>query len=135
MKTLLGILLITSFTIPLNAQKKSQFNEEQLKIALVKAKTMKRTGAVMTMTGGALDVIGIFMLDNRKPIGTDGVWGRRIVYEKNGGGWCLLAGIAITAAGIPLWITGGTKKKNIDNKLATFKVTVLPNAVGIKIRF
>ena len=135
MKTLVLVLLITIFSVSLNAQIKRKYTQEELKIALVKAKTLKRTGAVITIGGCVLDGIGIALLDSRKIIGTTGVWGRRNVYEKNGGGWCFLAGIAMTAAGIPVWITGGTKKKNIDNKLATFKVSASATGIGAIIRF
>lgn len=135
MKTLLIVILFFIVTVSVNAQSKRKYTQEELKIALVKAKTLKITGAAITISGCMLDAIGLILIDNRKAIGTAGVWGRRIVYEKNGGGWCFLAGIAMTAAGIPVWITGGTKKKNIDNKLATFKVAASPNGIGLKISF
>jgi hypothetical protein len=135
MKKLVLVLLLVIFTGSVNAQRKSQLTQEQLKVALAKATIMKRTGAVITISGCMLDGIGLILLDSRKVIGTTGVWGRRNVYEKNGGGWCLLAGIATTAVGIPTWITGGTKKKNINNKLATFNFSSSETGIGLKIRF
>jgi hypothetical protein len=136
MKTPVLVLLIAMFTVSLNAQRKSQLTQEQLKVALVKATIKKRTGAVITISGCVLDAVGLILLDRRKVIGTKS--NRRdadYIYEKNGGGWCLLAGIATTAVGIPKWITGGIKKKNIDNKLATFEVAASQNGIGLKIRF
>jgi hypothetical protein len=136
MKKISIVLLIVIFTVSVNAQRKSQLTQEQLKVALVKAKTKKRTGAVITICGCALDGVGLILLDRRKVIGTKGRPHQEYnIYEKNGGGWCLLAGIATTAVGIPKWITGATKKKNIDNKLATFKVAASPNGIGLKISF
>jgi hypothetical protein len=37
--------------------------------------------------------------------------------------------------GIPVWIIGGHKKKNIDNALAKFKVSTSVNGIGLKTRF
>jgi len=135
MKTLILVLLITIFTVSLNAQRKSQLTQEQLKVALVKAKIKKRNGAIITISGCALDGVGLILLDRRKVIGTKGSRDEWNIYEKNGGGWVLLAGIATTAVGIPKWITGATKKKNIDNKLATFKVSASATGIGLKIGF
>jgi hypothetical protein len=126
------VLLITIFTVLIIAQRKSPLNQEQLNLALKRGKIMKRTGAAIFISGFVLDGIGVILLDRRKVIGTD-MWGGNR-YEKNGGGWCLLAGIATTAVGIPKWITGATKK-NIDNKLATFKVSASETGIGLKIGF
>ena len=136
MKKLILVLLLGFFALSINAQSKNPLNQEQLNLALVKAKTLKRTGAAITITGCALDVTGIILLATSPVNGTKtGVFGvTRDTYAWRGGG-VLLVGLALSFGGIPPWIIGGIKKMNIDNKLARYKVSASINGIGLKISF
>jgi hypothetical protein len=136
MKGLIIILLLVIFTTTISAQRKSPLTQEQLKLAFVKAKNLKRTGAVITITGCVLDVTGLALLATSPVNGTTtGIFYReRETYAWRGGG-VLLTGLVLSFGGIPPWIIGGVKKMHAGNKLAGFKVSASLNGAGLKINF
>jgi hypothetical protein len=138
MKALIIVLLLVIFTVPLNAQKKSKFTQEQLNNALVKAKKLKTTGAVITLSGCVLDVTGIALLATAPVTGTrTGIFGTTEWnnHDWRGGWYVLLAGVGFTALGIPLWSTGAAKKRHIEVALKKFQGSASANGIGLTIRF
>jgi hypothetical protein len=137
MKAVIIVLLLVIFAVSGNAQSKSRFTPEQLNLALKKAKTIKRTGAIITISGCVLDITGIVLL------ATSPVNGHRYSYFLGEevdtydwrGGYVLLTGVVLSLGGIPPWIIGGVKKTHAENKLAELKVTASFNGIGLKIRF
>jgi hypothetical protein len=99
-----------------------------MNLALVKAKNMKGTGAVLSISGAVPGGSGIVLFFTSPPT-PDGK-----AYECRGGG-VLLTRLGLTAVEIPLWTIGGHKKMHIDNALAKFKVSASINGIGLKIRF
>lgn len=81
-------------------QNLQQVSNDELKLYLKKANGLKTTGTVMTFSGPVLMLAGIIM-----EIG----W-------LNGGGPVVLAGLASTAVGIPLWVTGSKRSKKVNHE-------------------
>lgn len=126
------------FSISVNPQRKSKFTKEQLNYSLVKANQLKTTGAVITLSGCVLDITGIVLIATAPVIGQDWGYFRFGYYNKYDwrGGWSvLLAGVGFTAAGIPLWSTGATKKRHIKAALTKFEGSASINGIGLKISF
>jgi hypothetical protein len=138
MKAIILVLLITIFSVPINAQKKSKFTKEQLNIALVKANKLKKTGTVITLSGCVLDITGIALIATAPVTGQDWGYFRGGYYNKydwRGGWYVLLAGVGFTTVGIPLWSTGATKKRHIKAALAKLEGSASINGIGFRIRF
>jgi hypothetical protein len=135
-KALIIFLLLVILAISVNAQSKGHLNQEQLNNALKKAKTIKRTGAIITISGCVLDVTGIVLLATSPVTGQkySYFWGETDTYDWRGG-YVLLTGVVLSLGGIPPWIIGGIKKMHAENKLAELKVSASINGIGLKIRF
>ena len=133
MKKLILVLLIGIFTVSVNAQKKSTLNRDQVNLAYVKAKSLKKTGIVITLSGCVLVGTGKILTDQIKYDPNTGYMSQPTYH----GFGVLLAGIGIglTAIGIPLWATGATKKKNIEVGLKKFQGSASATGIGLKIRF
>lgn len=128
MKKLILGLLLGFFALSINAQSKSQFTQEQLKVALVKAKILKGTGIVLIISGCALLV------------GTDKYLETHPNYQKDReprdrGYESYFFGPLVIASGIPLLAIGWTKKRHIKVALTKFNGSASINGIGIKIRF
>jgi O-antigen ligase len=136
MKALIIVLLLVILAVSVNAQSKSHLNQEQLNNALKKAKTIKRTGAVITISGCVLDVTGIVLLATSPVNGHrySYFFGETDTYDWRGG-YVLLTGVVLSLGGIPPWVIGGVKKIHAENKLAELKVSASFNGIGLKIRF
>jgi hypothetical protein len=120
----------------INAQRGSELNQEQLTVALKKAKDLKVTGAFITISGCVLDVAGIVLLATSPVNGTTtGIFYReRETYAWRGGG-VLVTGLILSFGGIPPWVIGGVKKMHAENRLANLKVSASISGVGLRIRF
>jgi hypothetical protein len=136
MKKLVSICLLVFFAFSVSAQKQSPLNQEQLNLALVKAKNMKGTGAVCTVIGAVATVTGFVMLSNSKrvydPLFPNNIWYSHVDYE---GGGVFLVGIGLLATGIPFWAIGGTKESHIEIALAGLKGSASINGIGFKVIF
>jgi hypothetical protein len=78
-----------------------------------KGERLKRTGIGLTVAGGLLTVIGINMLSSAHVQTTTGPNGQT-QYSSNdpnaqSGALCLLGGMGMLGAGIPIWIAGAHK--------------------------
>jgi hypothetical protein len=132
MKTLTLLLFLAICTASGNAQSKRPLNQEELNHALVKAGNVKITGVVLTVIGGVSAVTGTVLYwkiyddyGNREP-----PTGKVKTYA-----YTMLGGLGLTAAGIPVWIIGGTKKRHIEAELVKFRGSASVNGIGLRIRF
>ena len=136
MKRSILAMLVGFFALSINAQSTSQKNQEQLNLAIVKAKNLRTTGAIITISGCVLDVTGIVLLATSPVNGTrtgflGGTWD---TYDWRGGG-VLYTGLALSCGGLWTWIIGAVKKNNYEIKLAKYKVSASLNSIGLQIRF
>ena len=129
MKKLISICFLLFFVAIGNAQvnkksKWSELNQDQLNLALTHSTKTAKTGKILTLSGLCVATIGIVMALPFSLGNDDGI----IVFG---------AGIISTSIGIPVWIVGGAKKKNITLELAKFnpKGSASINGVGLKIDF
>ena len=107
----------------------NDLSAEQCQLALKKATSTASTGAVMTILGVAASVTGYI-------VSTKSV--EEMDFEEldlggyNTGMGLMLAGGGIAAIGIPLWISGSTRKSQIEVAMVKFKDT---SGIGFKIKF
>lgn len=139
MKTLISIWLLASLTVMCNGQeenksKYSELTQDQLNIALTKSKKTIKTGKALTFVGLGVATISlmVLMIEGLKAIEGDA--------DENSaetGAYALIAGGVIMYTGIPVWIVGASKKKNIQLELTKFKTngSASINGIGLKIRF
>ena len=129
MKTLLLALFLAVFTFSVTAQSKSPLTFGD---ALVRYKKMQRTGAVLSLLGGATFVAGNIMYwkvyndyrDSEPPENQVKAYNR-----------AMIGGIGIMSVGIPLWAVGKVKQRHIEIALIKFKGPELVSGIGLSIRF
>ena len=140
MKGLISICFMVFLTIMCNAQentkpKYSELNQDQLNVALKRAKNTATTGIILTSVGAVVASIGMVTAAN------EGVkWIEGENSDENtvtAGASAMIVGGITTLIGIPVWIVGASKKKNIQIELAKFRTpgSVSINGIGLKIRF
>jgi hypothetical protein len=139
MKKLISICLLVLLTVMCNAQEKkkskfSELNQDQLNIALTKSKKTIITGKILICTGLGVSSTGIIilMVEGLKALG-----GEANGQTATAGAYALIAGGITMEIGIPVWIVGATKKKNITLELVKFnpKGSASINGIGLKIMF
>jgi hypothetical protein len=133
MKKAFGIFILMLFFIPLIAQNKGNFTQEQLKKALVRDKTLESIGLVNIAIGSAL--IGIGINDFNSPSYSRNSMGQPVKNNLFEGTGKLLIGCLFAGTGIPLFITGAVKRHNVEVKLRRINVLVSSSDIGITIRF
>ena len=130
--TVAGLFLLVTFA---NAQwyqsygvtNINELTAEQCKVALKKANNTTTTGAIMTLAGITASVAGYLIINND----IDDIVEGDISSYTNGMG-LMYAGAGIAAIGIPLWISGATRKSQIEVAMVKFKDTT---GLGFKIKF
>jgi len=109
----------------------SELNQDQLQLALEHSKKTIKTGKILTFLG-----IGLVSIDVARVFG--GGFGKKSnVSSPNDVGGIFVAGVITMYTGIPVWIVGATKKKNITLELAKFNLSgsASINGIGLKIRY
>ena len=140
MKKLISICLLLFIVVIGNAQvndkpKLNELNQDQLNLAFKRAKNTATTGIILTSVGTVVASIGMVMAINE---GVKWVAGENSDENTVTAGTSAMIVGGITALiGIPVWIVGATKKKNISLELVKFNPTGSApiNGAGLKIRF
>jgi len=132
--TVVGLFLLVTFA---NAQwyqsygvtNINELSVEQCQLALKKANSTATVGVLMTLTGISASVAGYLI--STKSIDDMDYEDLDMSGYTNGMG-LMYAGAGIAAIGIPLWISGATRKSQIEVAMVKFKDTT---GVGFKINF
>lgn len=139
MKKLIAICLLVFLTVICNAQEKnkskySELDQDQLNLALTKSKQTIKTGKTFTFVGLGVGTTGIIILMIE---GLKAIEGDANGNSAEAGAYIVIAGGVIIYTGIPVWIVGASKKKNIQLELGKFKTpgSASINGIGIKINF
>jgi hypothetical protein len=140
MKKLISICFLFLFVVLGNAQenkkpKWSELNQDQLNLALTKSIGTIRTGEILTITGGSVAGIGGLIM-----IAAGAKWlidGSDNTNTATTGFGLFIAGGITMYIGIPVWIVGAVRKKNITLELVKFnpRGSASINGIGLKIRF
>ena len=140
MKKLVSICLLLFIVVIGNAQvndkpKLNELNQDQLNLAFKRAKNTATTGIILTSVGTVVASIGMVMAINE---GVKWVAGENSDENTVTAGTSAMIVGGITALiGIPVWIVGASKKKNIQLELAKFNTPGSASiyGIGLKIRF
>ena len=140
MKKIITICSLVLLTVLCNAQennkpKYSEFNQDQLNLALKQASKTIQTGKILTFVGAGAFTTGVILMTSG--LG-DIVDGDSNPEAKLGGGYVLfLGGFVSTIIGVPVWLVGANKKNKIELELVKFNPKGISsiNGIGIKVRF
>ena len=139
MNRLISICIMVFLTVMCNAQEKNKskysgLNQDQLNLALTKSINTIRVGKTLTFVGLGvmLTATTILMVEGFKAIEGEGN-----SKTAETAAYVLFSSGFLVYAGIPVWIVGANKKKNIQLELAKFKTpgTGSIYGVGVKINF
>ena len=129
MKKLIAICCFVSFVLSLNAQSK---NSLVFGDAVVKYKKMQKTGAVLSIIGGATFIAGNIMYWKiYNDFGINEPPGDRVKTYRQ----VMLGGVGLLAIGVPLWTIGRIKEKHIEIGLVRYNHLYLADGIGLKISF
>ncbi len=94
----------------------NELTESQLDIAMIKAEKTIKTGKTMTILGGLVTVIGCVMyLNNLGNIITDRFENLSSNVNKSfTGAYIMYGGGIVFSIGVPVWISGGSRKSDIE---------------------
>ena len=129
MKKLVAICFFVFFVLSLNAQSK---NSLVFGDAVVKYKRMQKTGAVLSIIGGATFIAGNIMY--RKiydDFGINEPPGDRVKSYRQ----VMLGGVGLLAVGVPIWTIGRVKERHIEIGLVRFNRPTSANGIALKISF
>jgi hypothetical protein len=133
MKNAISIIFLILFLMPLNAQTKSKFTQEQLRKALVKDKILECAGLVNIAVGSVL--IGLAVKDFNSPVYSTNSYGQPVKNDIFAGTDEFLIGCLFAASGIPVFITGAVKKHNVEVELKRLNFPVSSSMVVVTLRF
>jgi len=134
------ILIVCFMSSSVMAQKVEldTLNIDQLNLFKDKAVKMRRTGMVLTSCGigvvFASYVVGVMIGPSDSPTGTFNDYAVALGVIFIGG----TVGIASAVVGVPLWLTGNSRKTKAELTLQKFNIAPegsIAVGVGIKIRF
>ena len=151
-KIIVGLLLIFIvlsanaqwYTKKFNVSNLNELTKEQLDLALSHANSNIRTGKTLTFTGLGIFAIGGILFSSGLNDMSHDSWNdfNNDMSKSAIGLIAMTAGVVVDAIGIPFWITGKTRKNDIEIALVTYKPTASlgvgpPSslAVGIRINF
>lgn len=125
------------FTLSFLAGQAQQDIDQYMKYS--KGDRMRKTGIGLTIGGGVLTVIGISMLSSANFTSTTNQYGQQ-QYSSNdpnaqSGALCLLGGIGMLGAGVPLWIVGAHKVKKYKPTGLSLNLNPAPRGLGVSLRF
>lgn len=131
MKPIILVLLLTIFTLSINAQgRRSTLYVDALK----KYKTMEKIGTALTVVGGVALFTGNVLYWKAYHDQTNGEPEKDKVNTYR---YIMFGGIGLMAVGIPLWAVGKSKERHIqiEARLVKFKGFASANGIGLKIKF
>jgi hypothetical protein len=129
MKKLIAICFFVFFVLSLSAQSK---NSLVFGDAVVKYKTMQKTGAVLSIIGGAAFIAGNIMYWKiYNDFGINEPPGGRVKTYRQ----VMIGGVGLLAVGIPVWTIGRVKERHIEIGLVRFNRLTSANGIGLKISF
>jgi hypothetical protein len=142
MKKLIIICFMLFFVVIGNAQenkksKWSELNQDQLNLALEHSIKTIKTGKILTFVGLGVASIGIAGAMAGGGFGkSEGPSSQVDLFSDIGNAAALIGSITMDI-GIPVWIVGATKKKNITLELVKFNPigSASINGIGLNIRF
>src|SRR5258706_13178442 len=124
MKKILFIIFIFSLAGQLIAQQDRNFIEQKIQHYT----KMKKTGTGLTIAGGALTIVGIALMSSAKYETTTNFYGQQQTtsHDPNavGGALCLLGGLGMAGAGIPLMAVGSSRVKKYTAQLNTLSLNL-----------
>lgn len=140
MKKLISICFLLFLVVTGNAQENkkpewSELNQDQLNLALTKSKGTIKTGKILTFVGfGVAGIGGLIVIGAGTMSLIDG--SDNSDSATTGLGLFIAGGITMYI-GIPVWIVGATRKKNITLELVKFNPpgSASINGIGLKMRF
>jgi hypothetical protein len=137
MKNLITICLLLFLVVTGNAQEKSkskysELNQDQLNLALTKSKRTIKIGKILTYSGLGFTSIGWVL-----PFSDFGKHDDNTDATAAAADFFFTAGLITMSIGIPVWIVGATKKRNITLELVKFYPpgSASINGIGLNIRF
>jgi len=129
MKKLITICFFVFFVLSLNAQSK---NSLVFGDAVGKYKKMQKTGAVLSIIGGATFIAGNIMYRKiYNDFGINEPPGDRVKTYRQ----VMLGGVGLLAVGVPIWTIGRVKERHIEIGLVRFNRLTSVNGIGLKISF
>lgn len=131
MKTSILVLVLSIFTISVDAQSK---NSLVFGDVLLKYKNMERTGTIIIVVGGVALFTGniLYWKSYNNHSNTDPSENKAKTY-----GYVMLGGLGLMAVGIPILTVGKLKERRItiEAQLVKFKGLASVNGLGLKIKF
>ncbi len=129
MKKFIAICFFVVFVLSLNAQSK---NSLVFGDAMVKYKKMQKTGAVLSIIGGATFIAGNIMYWKiYNDFGINEPPGDRVKAYRQ----VMFGGVGLLAVGVPLWTIGRVKERRIEIGYVRFNRMTAANGIGIKMCF
>ena len=131
MKTSILVLVLSIFTISVNAQSK---NSLVFGDVLLKYRNMERTGTIFTVVGGVALFTGniLYRKSYNNHGNTEPSENKVKTYS-----YVMLGGLGLMAVGIPLLTVGKLKERRItiEAELVKFKGLASVNGIGLKVKF
>ena len=121
-KILLVILIISSnacetdaqwYTRQYGAEDINDLSMDQMKYSLDKAVKLRSAGITLTISGSSAMLLGFIMANNSMKNAIDGKVAEEDAFNYAVSIVLVYAGFASDAAGMPLWVIGGKRKKDI----------------------
>ena len=135
MKKFLVILIAGLFALNVQAQWYSRsfgvdnindLSQAQLNYALERAQSNVKIGRILTLSGVGAFTLGTFIAAS-SIVGFIDKWDSNDLDQYIAGGLLMLLGMGSTAAGIPIWILGATRKKKVEVALLRFNSSSITN--------
>jgi len=150
MKKFLVILILGLLVINVQAQWYSRsfgadnindLSQAQLNYALQRAESNVKIGRILTLSGVGTFTLGTFIAANSFANFLIS-WDSNNLDQYIAGGMLMLLGMGATAAGIPVWILGASRKKKVEVALLRFNSSSISNyklpqqlGLGLKVNF
>jgi hypothetical protein len=135
MKMLISICFLLFFVVIGNSQenkksKWSELNQDQLNLALKQSSKTIKIGKILTFSGLGLITIGSGIAWSEQGKASPNYHNKMVIAEST-----IYAGVITLYTGIPVWIVGATRKKNIILVKYQSTGSASINGIGLKIRF
>ncbi|HCW06495.1 MAG TPA: hypothetical protein DGG95_03910 [Cytophagales bacterium] len=136
MKRLIPLFLLLALSLKVSAQQPVNSDQAEFMFKLEKAKSLRSRGAALTIGGGVLLGVGIIVGLNSSETTTYN--NNTVTQQSSTGNLALaelsfIAGNACLGVGIPLWIIGSNRVKNLDRQQRV-SISVSPAVNGLTLR-